>query len=350
MVREVLSDLQLRPEGSYIDCTLGEGGHTEAILNGLPQGRLLGIDLDPHALEAATERLKGQLDRATIVQGNFAELDELAGQHGFVPADGMLFDLGLSSLQLESAERGFSFRREARLDMRFDSDQETTAYELAGQHGFVPADGMLFDLGLSSLQLESAERGFSFRREARLDMRFDSDQETTAYEVVNGYPERSLREIVSGLGEEPRARRVAQAIVRNRPIETTTELADVVLRALGRPRGKTHPATRTFQAVRMAVNKELDNLQRGLEKAIELLGVGGRLVVISYHSLEDRIVKNTMRRGASGCICPSGTPECVCGHTAAIRLVRRRVAKPSREEVASNRRSRSARLRVAEGL
>jgi 16S rRNA (cytosine1402-N4)-methyltransferase len=297
MVREVLSDLQLRPEGSYIDCTLGEGGHTEAILNGLPQGRLLGIDLDPHALEAATERLKGQLDRATIVQGNFAELDELAGQHGFVPADGMLFDLGLSSLQLESAERGFSFRREARLDMRFDSDQETTAYE-----------------------------------------------------VVNGYPERSLREIVSGLGEEPRARRVAQAIVRNRPIETTTELADVVLRALGRPRGKTHPATRTFQAVRMAVNKELDNLQRGLEKAIELLGVGGRLVVISYHSLEDRIVKNTMRCGASGCICPSGTPECVCGHTAAIRLVRRRVAKPSREEVASNRRSRSARLRVAEGL
>ena len=297
MVREVLSDLQLRPEGSYIDCTLGEGGHSEAILNGLPQGRLLGIDLDPHALEAATERLKGQLDRATLVQGNFADLDELAGQHGFAPADGLLFDLGLSSLQLEIAERGFSFRREARLDMRFDSDQETTAYE-----------------------------------------------------VVNGYTERSLREIVSGLGEEPRARRVAQAIVRNRPIETTTELADVVLRALGRPRGKTHPATRTFQAVRMAVNKELDNLQRGLEKAIELLGVGGRLVVISYHSLEDRIVKNTMRREASGCICPSETPECVCGHTAAIRLVRRRVAKPSREEMALNRRSRSARLRVAEGI
>ena len=298
MVQEVLSDLRLKPGGSYIDCTLGEGGHAEAILNGSPQGRLLGVDLDPQALNAARERLEGQVDGANLVQGNYAHLDELAGQQGFEPADGILFDLGLSSLQLESTERGFSFRREARLDMRFDPDQETTAYE-----------------------------------------------------VVNGYSERSIRDIISGLGEEPRARRVAQAIVRDRPIETTTELANVVLRAVGRgPRGRTHPATRTFQAVRMAVNKELDNLQTGLEKAIGLLGVGGRLVVISYHSLEDRIVKNTMRREASGCICPSWTPGCVCGHTAAIKLVRRRVAKPSRAEVASNPRSRSARLRVAEGI
>ena len=298
MVEEILTALQARPRGLYIDCTVGEGGHCLAILDAAPEARLLGIDLDAQALKVASQRLKGHLENVTLVQESFSHLDTVASGNGFVPADGMIFDLGLSSLHVET--RG---------------------------------------------------RGFSFRQEARLDMRFDQRQEITAYQVVNEYSEHSLSDILFRLGEEPRARRVARAMVRSRPIETTTQLADVVARAIGRPaRGRIHPATRAFQAIRMTVNQELDNLRQGLEHALETLASGGRLVAISYHSLEDRMVKRILRREASECICVPGTPECVCGHTATIREINRRVIKPTAAEVQANPRSRSARMRVAERL
>jgi len=299
MVQEVLAALQVRAGGAYIDCTVGEGGHALAILNAIsPTPRLLGIDLDSEALSVARRRLEPYKAHVTLAQGNFADMSSIAERNGFRPADGVLFDLGLSSLQVDTGSRGFSFQREARLDMRFD-----------------PA------------------------------------QTISAYEVVNEYSERALADLIYELGEEPGARRVARAIVHSRPIETTTRLADVVARALGRPsKGRIHPATQTFQAIRMAVNGEIDNLRRGLAQALEVLGHGGRLVVISYHSIEDRLVKNTLRRESSDCVCPPQTPQCVCGHAATIRLVSRKVIKPSPAEVRANPRSRSARIRVAERI
>ena len=297
MVQQVLSALRVKPGGLYIDCTIGEGGHSLALLDAAPDARILGIDLDPQALEVARRRLRGHLDRVTLGHGNFAELDVIADDCGFKPVDGILFDLGLSSLQVEAEERGFSFRREAPLDMRFDPSQSMTAHEM-----------------------------------------------------VNDCSEQSLADTIWRLGEEPGARRIARAIVRARPIETTTQLAAVVTRALRRPRGRIHPATRVFQAIRMAVNREMDNLARGLEQAVRSLAGGGRLAAISYHSLEDRMVKNFLHREASECICPPGTPQCTCGHIATIRLVHRRVIRPTPAEVRTNPRSRSARLRVAESI
>ena len=295
---EVLAALDLKAGGLYVDCTVGGGGHSVAILEAVPDVRVLGIDLDEETRRVATRRLAGRGDAARIVGGNFADVREIANEQGFFPADGILFDLGLSSLQLETDDRGFSFRREARLDMRFDLSQTTTAYDL-----------------------------------------------------VNRYSEDSLTDVISRLGEEPRARRIARAVVRNRPIETTTGLADVISAAIGRARTRRiHPATRTFQALRMAVNSELENLGRGLEQAIEALGRAGRLAVISYHSLEDRLVKNTLRREAADCVCPPRTPVCVCGHSATVRLVHRRVIKPTPQEIAINPRSRSARLRTVERI
>ena len=298
MVQEVLDGLQVRPGGAYVDCTMGEGGHSLAIVNAAEDVRLLGLDLDSEALGVARQRLEAYLDCATLVHGNFAEVRAVAKEHGFEPACGVLFDLGMSSLQTDTRERGFSFRRDARLDMRFD-----------------PTRGI------------------------------------TACQIVNDYDERQLADIIWRLGQEPGARRVARQIVRSRPIETTARLAEVVARALGRTgRTRIHPATRTFQAIRMAVNDELGNLRRGLEQAIDLLGAAGRLVVLSYHSLEDRLVKTTLRREASQCICAPAAPECVCGHVASLRLVNRRVTKPTLDEVRANPRSRSARMRVAERI
>jgi 16S rRNA (cytosine1402-N4)-methyltransferase len=299
MVQEALNALQVRPQGVYIDCTTGEGGHALAILNAVsPPPRVLGLDLDADALERARQRLGRYADNAVLVHASYANVGSVAQEHGYAPADGVLFDLGISSLQVDTGERGFSFRQEARLDMRFD-----------------PA------------------------------------QAVTAHQVVNQYSESELADIIFRLGEEPRARRVARAIARSRPIDTTTQLADVVARALGgTARGRIHPATRTFQAIRMAVNQELDNIQQGLEQAISVLIAGGRLAVISYHSLEDRLVKNMLRREASDCICPPEAPACVCGHRASIRLVSRKVLKPSSAEARSNPRSRSARMRVAERI
>ena len=296
MVDEVLAALNPRTGGLYIDCTMGEGGHSLAILKAVSGVRLLGIDLDAEARRVATRSFAEYGQAAHVVAGNFADVAAIAHEHGFTQADGILFDLGLSSLQVDTGSRGFSFRREARLDMRFDPSQKITAHE-----------------------------------------------------VVNGYSEEALADVISHLGEEPRASRIARAIVRRRPIQTTTALAEVIARAAGRAgRRRIHPATRTFQAIRMAVNSEFDNLRLGLEQGIQVLRLAGRMVVISYHSLEDRLVKSALRREASDCVCPPGTPVCICGHSATVRLVHRRVIKPTAREVAANPRSRSARLRTAE--
>lgn len=299
MVAEVLSSLGVRPAGAYIDCTAGEGGHAAAVLGATEPGpRLLGIDLDTQALDTARRRLEAQGEAVKLEYGSYVDLMRMAGAHGFLQADGVLFDLGVSSMQVEAASRGFSFSREGRLDMRFDP---------AGPR--------------------------------------------TAFDLVNGLAERELADIIYQLGEEPRSRGIARSIVQARPIETTVELADAVGRAIGRSRSKNvHPATRTFQALRMAVNGELDNIREGLEQAIGVLRSGGRLVAIGYHSLEDGLVKRVLRREASDCVCPPGLPECVCDHRAAIRLISRRVIRPTREEVRANPRSRSARMRVAERL
>ena len=222
--------------------------------------------------------------------------------------------------------------------------------DVAVVSGFLDADGVLLDLGLSSLQLDTGERGFSFRHEARLDMRFDTSQEVSAHSIVNGYREEDLAQVIYRYGEERRSRRIARAIVRNRPVTTTKHLAEIVSGSVGRRRGRIHPATRTFQAIRIAVNDEFGNIQRGLEGAVDTLGAGGRLAVITYHSLEDRIVKNALRFMASDCVCPPTIPECVCHHVPTISLVNRRVIKPSAEEVRANARSRSAQLRIAERL
>ena len=299
MVREVLAALSVRSDGTYIDCTVGEGGHAAALLGSVrPTPKVVGIDLDTAALETARERLEAYGDRVTLHHGNFDDLEGLASRSGALGADGILFDLGMSSMQIETADRGFSFSRTGRLDMRFDLTQERTAFGL-----------------------------------------------------VNHLPEAQLAEIIRRLGEEPRARRIARSIVHARLVKTTLELVDATRRAVGRPsRGGIHPATRTFQALRMAVNRELENIREGLEQAIRVLTSGGRLVAISYHSLEDRLVKDTLRREASGCICPPALPECVCGHEATIKTVTRRVARPSPDEVRTNPRSRSARMRVVERL
>ena len=298
MIGEVLKGLKVRPHGVYIDCTIGDGGHALEILGEVtPPPRLLGIDLDGEAVARVRRRLEEAGRRAVAVQDSYASLGRIARETGFWPADGVFFDLGVSTLQIESAKRGFSFLRDGRLDMRFDARQELDAHAL-----------------------------------------------------VNRSSERELAGIIREHGEDPAARRVARAIVRARPIETTGHLAGLVASAVGRPRGKTHPATRVFQALRIAVNRELDRLRAGLNEALDVLAPGGRLTVISYHSLEDRIVKEFMRRESASCVCPAGAPECVCDHTPTLRRVTRRVERPSPAEVRANPRSRSALLRVAERI
>lgn len=298
LVEEVLSALQVKPGGRYIDGTAGEGGHSLAILNAVtPTPLVLSIDIDDEAIEAAAERIGGFAGNSILLKASYSDLEAVA----------------------------------------------------AGT-GFTNADGILLDLGLSSLQLDKGERGFSFRHEAPLDMRFDTTQVLSADTIVNGYAEAGLADIIYRLGEERRSRRIARAIVNNRPVRTTKQLAEIVSGSVGRRRGRIHPATRTFQAIRIAVNNEFGNIHKGLEGAVDTLGIGGRLAVISYHSLEDRIVKNALRFMASDCVCPPSVPRCVCEHEPIVRIINRRVIKPSREEVSANPRSRSARLRIAERI
>lgn len=298
MVQEVLQALAVQPGGRYLDCTVGSGGHARAILEAAaPGGLLLGIDTDPQALRVAQEQLREFGEGMRLVEGNFRDLEAICQRHNFLPVHGILFDLGLSSLQL--------------------ADQE---------------------------------RGFSFRLEAPLDMRFGPGQRLTAADIVNTYDEGALADLIWRYGEERQSRRIARHIVRARPLATATQLAQTVERALGRRGGRIHPATRTFQALRIAVNEELDSLAAALEQAARLLGFGGRLVVISYHSLEDRLVKHFFRQLARGCICPPEAPACTCGRVAEHRLVARGALRPSAAEVAANPRSRSARLRAIERI
>ena len=305
LAEEVLAMLQPRPGSLQIDATVGGGGHTERILEATnPDGRLLGLDADAAAIARVDGRLRPRFDnRLVLRRANFRELAEVAPEAGFDAVDGCFFDLGLSSFQLADTERGFGFRAGGPLDMRFDTGRGVPAAELLAT-------------------LDADELTALFRR----------------------------------YGEEPKARRIALAIVAARgsaPVATAEELAALVERVVPpnprQPR-RTHPATRVFQALRIAVNEELEALEIGLAAAVDLLRPGGRLVVLSYHSLEDRIVKRFFAAERRGCVCPPEIPVCVCGRNPRLRLVTRRSVTPTPEEVAANPRSRSARLRAAERL
>ena len=301
LLAEVLAQLAPREGGRFLDGTVGGGGHAAALLDRTaPAGRLLGLDRDPAALAIARRELARFGDRATLVNANFAVLDDVAREHDFV--------------------------------------------------GF---DGVLLDLGLSSIQLADESRGFSFRAAGPLDMRADPELELTAADIVNTWDERDLRRIFAELGEEPEAARVAGAIVRRRargPFVAADELGRFVAGVKTRRPARTDPATRVFQALRMAVNDELGNLTRGLEAAMRVLIPGGRLAVISFHSLEDRAVKQFMARESRDCICPPHLPTCVCGHRAGLRVVSRRPLMAADAETMRNPRARSARLRVSEKI
>ncbi len=292
---EVVEALDVRPGRRYIDCTLGGGGHSLAILSGCqPGGQLLGIDADPEAINLAQHNLYDFFESSIIINDNFYNLENIC--------------------------------------------RET---------GFFAASGILFDLGLSSLQLASAERGFSFQLNGPLDMRFNPDEQLTAADIVNRLSENKLAQLILIYGEEPLANRIAKNIVDHRPISDTADLAATVSDAIGDRLSKIHPATRTFQALRIAVNRELDHLTTALDQSLTCLERGGRLAVISYHSLEDRIVKNFMLRETRGCICPPTVPQCRCQHKPSLALVSKHPVYPSDEEIERNPRSRSAKLRVA---
>jgi len=294
----VLSALQVNAGSHHIDGTIGAGGHAAGILvASAPDGQLLGLDRDPLALDEARRHLARFAGRAQLRRGSFADLRQHAAALGWESVDGVLLDLGLSSMQLNDPGRGFSLRMDGPLDMRFDPEQPTSADEL-----------------------------------------------------VNIWEEAALAEVIGRYGEEPSAGRVARAIVARRPIHSTLDLAAVVAGAVRSRRPGLHPATRTFQALRIAVNQELLALEQTLPQAVDLLRPGGRLVVISFHSLEDRLVKTFLRRESLDCVCPPGLPMCICGHIAQLRLVGRKALKPDAEEVAANPRAHSARLRCAERL
>lgn len=288
--------LDPRPGGRFIDGTVGAGGHAAALLASTePDGLLLGIDRDPAALAYATRRLSRFGERFIPLLGSYADMDKAAPPLGFTAVDGILLDLGLSSRQLDDAQRGFSFLKEGPLDMRFDPRQGETAADL-----------------------------------------------------INNLSAEELAEIFRRYGEEPHSRRIARIVVAARPLHTTTGLAEVIERGIGR-QGKPgrHPATRVFQALRIAVNDELAEVERGLRAALSLLKPGGRLAIISFHSLEDRLVKNFIRDAARDCICPPEQPVCTCGRQPELKPVTRKAVKASADEIAANPRSRSARLRVA---
>ena len=300
LLSECIEALNIRPDGIYVDGTLGMGGHSEQIAKRLTTGTLIAIDRDQTALERAGERLAPYADRIRFVHGNFRDLPEL--------------------LKSQGVEK---------------------------------ADGMLFDLGVSSPQLDEAERGFSYMTDAPLDMRMDTSESLTAWFVVNKWPEEKLKRILFEFGEERYAPRIAAAIVKRRadaPIDTTGELVDVIRSAMpaAAQREKQHPAKRSFQAIRIAVNDELASVSDLMDNAAELLAPGGRLAVISFHSLEDRIVKNAINAREHGCTCPRDFPVCTCGFKQTLKSITRKPILPSERELAENPRSRSAKLRVAE--
>jgi 16S rRNA (cytosine1402-N4)-methyltransferase len=305
LYHEIIHALQPRRAGLYIDGTVGAGGHAFGILEAsTPDGRLLGLDVDPQALALARQRLLPFGPRAVLLQASYTTLQD----------------------QLEKL-------------------------------GWQGVDGVLLDLGVSSMQFDTPERGFSFQTDAPLDMRFDPENPIRAADLVNNLTEQELSDLLFRYGEEPQARRIAHAVVETRPLFTTRQLADTVLRATvgerrkGRHSYKTlHPATRTFQAFRIAVNRELEAVEAVLPQAMAVLVPGGRLAIISFHSLEDRPVKQFFRRESRDCLCPPRQPVCTCGHKAILKEITHRPVQPQPEEVEQNRRSRSAKLRVAEKL
>ena len=300
LLEECIENLNIKPDGIYVDGTLGLGGHSEQILKRLTTGRLIGIDRDESAIRRTGERLRAYSDKMTLVHGNFCDVAQI------------LDELGIDAV-----------------------------------------DGMLFDLGVSSPQLDESERGFSYMNDAPLDMRMDKGESLTAYAVVNTWDEQRLLRILWDYGEERYARRIVGAIMERRaqrPVETTLELVDIIKGAMPAAalREKQHPAKRTFQAIRIAVNDELGAIARMMETAPDKLNIGGRLCVISFHSLEDRIVKSGIAARENGCTCPREAPVCTCGFVKTLRSVTRKPILPSEEELEVNPRSRSAKLRVAE--
>ena len=302
LLDECIEGLNIRPDGIYVDGTLGGAGHSCQIVRRLESGRLIGIDRDMVALKAAGERLAPFADRTTLVHSNFSEITSV------------LEDLNISGV-----------------------------------------DGILLDLGVSSPQLDDGERGFSYMADAPLDMRMNREDSLSAHTVVNTWPYEELRRILNVYGEERYAPQIAAAICRRReqaPIATTMELVDVIRSAMPAAalREKQHPAKRSFQAIRIAVNDELGAVERVMGGAIDALNPGGRLAVITFHSLEDRIVKNAMADAARGCVCPPNFPVCVCGRTPKVRLITRKPITASDEELERNPRARSAKLRICEKI
>ena len=305
----VVEFLKPKPDGVYIDGTVGLGGHSAAILEtSAPDGRVIGIDLDVEALSIAEDRLRAFGERCSLVNGNFAEMDVLLERHSVHTVDGILLDLGVSSLQLDTPHRGFSFSHTGPLDMRMNP------------------------------------------REA-----LGSDRNTagTAMQVVNDSPMDVLADIFKRYGEERFAKRIADRVVRARqqePITTTTQFAEIVKQAVPQKASKIHPATRVFQALRIHVNAELENLEAGLDVAVSLLKLKGCLCVITFHSLEDRIVKHRFQTWAKTCICPPKTPVCICEHSPSVEILTKRPVLPNETEIQQNPRARSAKLRAVRKL
>ena len=302
LLQECIDGLDIKPDGIYVDGTLGGAGHSSQIAARLTTGRLIGIDRDPVALQAAGERLKPYGDRVTLVHSNFCEIASVLGQLG-IPG----------------------------------------------------VDGILLDLGVSSPQLDDGQRGFSYMADAPLDMRMNSHDALTAAVVVNTWSKEELKRILYNYGEERYAPQIAAAICKARegkPIETTLELVDIIRSAMppAALREKQHPAKRSFQAIRIAVNDELGSVEKVMEDAIPLLNPGGRLAVITFHSLEDRIVKTAMAGATKGCTCPPAFPVCVCGNKPKVKLISRKPIVASDAELEANPRSRSAKLRICEKL
>ncbi len=298
LYHEIIHALRPQRDGFYVDGTIGAAGHAIGILQSSePNGRLLGFDVDPQALSIARRRLEKYESRIVLILASY-----------------------------------------------------TTLREQLDKLGWKSVDGILLDLGVSSMQLDTANRGFSFRTDAPLDMRFDPGSPVSAADLVNNLPEKELADLLYQYGEERRSRQVAKTIVQSRPLYSTVQLAEVVARVTSGGRKGLHPATRTFQALRIAVNNELKAIEEVLPQAVNALAQGGRLAVISFHSLEDRIIKGFFRRESRDCICPPSQPVCTCGHRAELREITRRPIQPQETEMAENPRSRSARLRVAEKL
>lgn len=297
LYKEIIHALQPAPDGRYIDGTLGAGGHAAGILQvSAPSGELLGLDVDPQAIALAQARLAPFGERVHIVRASYAGMKQEAARLGWAQVNGIVLDLGVSSMQVDTPQRGFSFLQAGPLDMRFD-----------------PAASL------------------------------------SAADLVNTYPEDELASILYRYGEERQARRIARLMVQNRPFENTLALAETIRRVLGK-RERIHPATRTFQALRIVVNGELEVVEAVLPQAAALLKPGGRLAVISFHSLEDRLVKEFFRRESTDCLCPPRQPVCTCGHKASLRLLQRKPIEADVAETEENSRARSAKLRVAEKL